>query len=259
MASVELRQKGGTATLTLTHAGRRNALNRSMWIALREHLAALAHAPDLRVIVIQGEGEHFAGGADISEFPELRGTEAQVRAYHEDVIAPALASIAAAPVPTLASIRGVCVGGGLEIAAQCDLRLCADDARLGVPIARLGFPMAPDELGALLQLVGRATALELLLEGRLLDASEAYHKGLVTRVVPAADLPRETEATAARLAGGAPLAARLNKEMVRRLTAAAPALSELERVHAFAYASSADHQEGVRAFLEKREPRFRGH
>src|SRR5690606_28826552 len=121
------------------------------------------------------------------------------------------------PVPTLAAIRGICVGGGLELAAVCDLRICSDDSRFGVPVARLGATLAYAELQGLQDLVGPSVALELLLEGRIFGADEALAKGLVGRVLPRADFDAEVEATIARICKGAPLSARWHKKFVRRL------------------------------------------
>jgi enoyl-CoA hydratase/carnithine racemase len=160
--------------------------------------------------------------------------------------------------PTIAAIEGACIGGGLEIACRCDLRICGQSARLGVPINRLGFAMAPRELEGLIALTGRAIALELLLEGGIFDAFEAQSKHLVTRVVPDARVVLETWESARRIAAGAPLAARINKRMVRRLASPAAPLSADEISFAYSYAHSADHAEGVGAFLGGREPRFTG-
>src|SRR5690606_12394491 len=121
----------------------------------------------------------------IREFPRERADHDLVQHYHREVLAPALRAVAMCPHPVVAAIEGVCVGGGLEIACQCDLRIAADSARFGVPIGRLGFPMAPDEMRGLLALAGRAATLAILLEGRVFDAAEAQRLGLLTRVVPA--------------------------------------------------------------------------
>ncbi|KDD63250.1 enoyl-CoA hydratase/isomerase domain protein [Bordetella bronchiseptica OSU553] len=165
--------------------------------------------------------------------------------------------LAACPHPVLARIEGVCVGGGLEIAAQCDLRIAAESARFGVPIGKLGFPMAPDEMRGLLDLVGRAATLAILLEGRVFDAAEALRLGLVTRTVPAAELDQAVQRSVAAILGGAPLAARINKRQARRLCAGAP-LGEDEYLDFFSYAESRDHREGVRAFLAGTAPTFTG-
>jgi len=229
-----------------------------MWIALARILHTLGEDPGLRCIILGGASGNFASGADIGEFRVLHGTREAARNYHEAIIAPALEAISACQHPTIAAIEGVCVGGGLEIACCCDLRICGESARLGVPINRLGFAMAPYELESLIALAGKATALELLLEGGLLNASQALAKNLVTRVVPDNRVALETWESARRIARGAPLAARINKCLARRLGSQKLPLDADEIAFAFSYAESADHLEGVSAFLEGREPRFTG-
>jgi len=159
--------------------------------------------------------------------------------------------------PTVALIQGACIGGGLEIAAMCDLRICGESSRFGVPINRLGLTMGYGELQGLLSLAGRAATLEILLEGRVFDAQEAYDKGLVNRIVPDAEVEREAYATAERIAARAPLVARWHKQFVERLTPRA-ALAPEEWDEGFACFGTADYREGVDAFLAKRKPQFKG-
>ncbi|AJG20663.1 enoyl-CoA hydratase/isomerase family protein [Cupriavidus basilensis] len=256
--TVAFAREGNVATVTLSHAGKLNAISVAMWRALAQGFADLSADPSLRCVVVRGADGNFAAGADIAEFPEERGDAAALRRYHEAVIAPALAAIAGCLHPTLAMIEGVCVGGGLEIACHCDLRIAAADSRFGVPINRLGFPMAPGELTGLLALAGRAVTLEILLEGRVFDAAEAREKGLLTRVVPAAALDDEVAAAVKRIVAGAPLAARINKQSIRRLAPAPAPLTAAELDAHFRYGDSADHAEGVAAFLARRPPRFSG-
>jgi enoyl-CoA hydratase/carnithine racemase len=153
----------------------------------------------------------------------------------------------------VAAIEGNCVGGGLEIAAACDLRIAGASARFGAPIMKLGFSMYPGELAGLLSLVGAATALEILLEGRLLDATEAIQKGLVTRVVADDAVHQEALATARRIARGAPLVARAHKRLIRQMAAAQVATED-----PFWFLDTADYAEGMRAFLDKRAAEFSG-
>ncbi len=251
-------RQGAIAWVTLSHPGRLNAITVAMWDQLAEIFGGLSADMDLRCVVLRGEGGNFAAGADIREFPQERGKLDSVMHYHMQVIAPALAAVAACPHPVLAQIEGVCVGGGLEIASQCDLRIAGQSARLGVPINQLGFPMAPEEMRGLLALAGRATTLEILLEGRIFNASQALAKGLLTRVLPDADLAQDVMRTAGRLAQGAPLAARLNKQTINRLSVQPEPLTRDELQSLFSYAQSRDHQEGVRAFLAGEPPVFSG-
>lgn len=256
--SVTVMRDGDIATVTLFHPDRLNAISVAMWRGLREHFERLSTDETLRCIVVRGAGGNFAAGADIAEFPEVRHGSAGVRAYHLDIIKPALQAVRDCPHPTVAAIDGVCVGGGLEIACHCDLRIATASARFGVPINRLGFPMAPDELAGLLALAGRAVTLEILLEGRVFGAREALQKGLLTRVVADGELAREISLTTQRIAQGAPLAARFNKRIIERLSPAVEPLTAEELDQCFAYCDTADHAEGIRAFLDKRLPRFVG-
>jgi len=149
------------------------------------------------------------------------------------------------------------VGGGLEIAAMCDLRICGESSRFGVPIKNLGLTMAYGELQGLLALAGRAVTLEILLEGRVFDAREALHKRIVNRVVPDADVEREAHALARRIADGAPLVARWHKQFIERL-GVMPQVSAAEWDEGFACFDTDDYRAGVQAFLAKARPRFVG-
>lgn len=255
---ITLERTGAVVTVKLHNPGKLNAISLRMWDALRTTFAALSADLSLRCIVVRGADGNFAAGADIAQFPAQRGNLAEVRRYHLETLANALRGIAECTHPTVALIEGVCIGGGLEIAALCDLRIAGESCRFGAPINKLGFPMAPDELRGLLILAGYATTLELLLEGRIFSAQEAWQKRLLTRLVPDAKVAEEAYATAARIAAAAPLAARLNKRMIRRFTPVPAPLTEEELEEFFVFAESHDHREGVQAFLEKRPPRFRG-
>lgn len=246
------------AVLTLSNPGKLNAVSVAMWQQLRAAFDGLAERePQLRAVIVRGEGGTFVSGGDIEEFPAFRFDEARLRHFHEDIVAPALAAMYQCDVPLVAQIERACVGGGLEIACQCDLRIAGEGSRFGAPIARLGFPMAPDELAGVVRVVGWATAAEVLLEARLLDAASAWQRGLVQRVVPDDQVAAEAEATAARIATGAPLAARLNKRTLR-LIAPQVSFTEAQRSALAAYASGPDHREGISAFIEKRKPTFTG-
>jgi enoyl-CoA hydratase/carnithine racemase len=159
--------------------------------------------------------------------------------------------------PLVAQIHGVCVGGGLEIAALCDLRICGEGSRFGAPIKNLGLVMAYAEMAPLVRLVGADVALEILIEGRIFGAAEAKDKRLVTRVVPDAEVAAEVAATAQRIAEGAPLAARWHKKFARRLAEARP-LTDAERDECFDCFDTEDFRIGYEAFLAKRKPRFSG-
>lgn len=249
-------ENGAIATVTLSNPGKLNALDVAMWQGLRSTFDSLSADHELRCIIVTGEGGNFAAGADIQEFATVRNNLADGMRYHTETIAQALHAISHCLHPTVAAIQGVCVGGGLEIACACDIRIASPASRFGIPINRLGFPLAPGELQGLLELVGKAAALEILLEGRVFDAAEARDKGLIHRI--AADVAAEAQQSAARIAQGAPLAARTNKQLARRLGVAVEPLTEQELKLAFAFLESQDYQEGISSFLQKIPPTFTG-
>lgn len=246
------------ATVTLHNPDKLNAVNAHMWRELKRVMEDLSADEDLRCVVVRGSGDHFAAGGDIHEFATLRDTLDRALVYHERWVGGALNAVSHCRHPVVALIRGNCIGGGLEIAAACDLRICGASARFGVPINRLGFAIAHGELRGLLRVVSPAVALELLLEGRILSADEAYAKGLVSRVVADDKLEQETAATVRRIADGAPLVARFHKHLVRRLTTQALPLGEDEIRANFAYLDSMDYRIGYDAFMARTKPRFVG-
>jgi enoyl-CoA hydratase/carnithine racemase len=250
---------GEIATVTLSNPGKLNALTVAMWAELKRAMEALSAEDALRCIVLRGAGSNaFAAGADIDEFEHARADAKQGKHYHRDLVHGALEAVASCRHPTIAMIHGPCVGGGMEIACMCDLRICGRSGRFGVPINRLGFAIGLDELAALLPVTGRAVALEILIEGRVWDAEEAHAKGLLTRVVADDDLERETRAAARRIAEGAPLVARWHKQFVRRLTPRPAPLSAAEIEENFAYFATADYRIGMQAFRERKKPQFEG-
>jgi enoyl-CoA hydratase/carnithine racemase len=166
-------------------------------------------------------------------------------------------SVAECRHPTIALIQGACVGGGLLIASQCDLRICNESARFGVPVKNLGLTESYDELQAMMRVIGPASSLEILLEGRIWAAREAYEKGLVSRVVADDMVVEEAYAAARRISDGAPLVARWHKKFIRRLLDPRP-LTQEERDEGYACFDTEDFKAGVAAFLAKQKPQFKG-
>jgi enoyl-CoA hydratase len=255
--SILCAREGATTTVTLANPGKLNAVDFAMWEDLAATMRALSDDEAIRCIILRGDGEQaFAAGGDIEEFLVRRDTVEQAMEYHAQVGA-ALQAIAACRHPTIALIQGACIGGGLEIAGQCDLRICGESSRFGAPINKLGFSMYPGEMEGLVHLAGAATVLEMLLEGRILNAAEAYAKGLVTRVVADGAVVAEGLASARRICEGAPLVASWHKQWIRRLQHDVP-LSPDELRASFDFLATEDYREGLAAFFEKRRPLFRG-
>ena len=254
---VLLARDGAIATVTLSSPGRMNALDKTMWAQLGGAMRDLGADDSLRCVVIQGDGDKaFAAGADIAEFKNERANSAQAKAYSQGGIGW-MHSVAECRHPTVALIQGACVGGGLLIASQCDLRICNESARFGVPVKNLGLTESYDELQAMMRVIGPASSLEILLEGRIWSAREAYEKGLVSRVVADDKVVEEAYAAARRISDGAPLVARWHKKFIRRLLDPRP-LTQEERDEGYACFDTEDFKTGVAAFLTKQKPEFKG-
>jgi enoyl-CoA hydratase len=248
---------GPIAIVTLSNPERRNALGLPMWEKLGDVMLRLDGDDALRCVVLRGKGEEaFGAGADISEFSTTRANSKLAREYGLRV-ERAMRAISECRHPTVAMIHGACVGGGLLVASRCDIRIAGESARFGVPVKKLGLVESHAEMQGMLDVMGYAYGLEMILEGRIWAVREAYEKGLVHRVVPDAEVEREALATARRIAEGAPLVARWHKKFARRLGDPRP-LTEAERDEAFACFDTEDFREGAAAFLTKRTPQFKG-
>lgn len=252
-----IERDGQIATVTLNNPEKLNALDLSMWQGLTDAMVTLSADDTVRCVVLRGAGDKaFAAGADIEEFRTRRFTAAQSREYGR-ITHATMRAIADCRHPTLALIQGACVGGGLEIASMCDMRICGQSSRFGVPVNRLGLVMSYGELGGLMALAGPAAALEIVLEGRVFGAAEAREMRLVNRVVADAEVPEEAYATARRIAQGAPLVARWHKQFVRRLQQSAPLRAD-EEDEAYACFDTEDFRIGFDAFVSKSRPQFVG-
>jgi len=252
--AVLLQCEGPLARVTLSHAGRFNAMSRAMWRSLRTVFEDLQNRTDLRAVLVCGQGGHFCAGGDISEYPAFRFDEAELRDFHENDVWGGLNAMLACDLPLFAQIEGNCMGAGVEIASCCDIRLAGQGARFGAPIARLGFPMAAREAQLVAREAGLATAREMLLEAAVLDAAEMKTRGFLHAVWPDAEVAEQTLARAQQATHLAPQAARLNKQTLRGVVA--QVLSPDLLAGAYRYADSAEHREGVNAFMARRKPVF---
>ncbi len=248
---------GPILRITFNRPQARNAMKLAMYEQLAQTLAGLHERPEIRVVVLRGAGDKaFASGTDISEFK--RFSSAQDAIDYENTISRILSVIEACPVPTISAIAGACTGGGMAIAACCDLRVAAANARFGMPMARtLGNCLSASSHARLAALIGPGRVKDLLLTARLVDADEARLWGLVSEVLAdEAAMQARADELAQAIAGHAPLTMRVTKETLAAL--AAPVSAELEeRLLLKAYLSQ-DFAEGVKAFLDKRAPNWTG-
>lgn len=258
---VLVQRDGPIATVVLNRPEKLNALNKAMWRLAGEAMRDLDADDTVRCVVLRGAGDKAMGpGADISEFADERSNARQAAEYG-GLMHGTMHAIKDCRHPVLALIKGLCVGGALELALMCDMRICGEGSRFGVPINRLGLVMAYPEIEALVGLVGRSVALEILFEARVFGAEEAFQKGLVNRVVADDKVEEEAYATARRIADGAPLVNRWHKKFVDRVLAGhreATPLTEAELAEGYACFDTEDFNTGYKAFLAKEKPEFKG-
>ena len=242
--------------LTLNRPEKLNALTKPMWKELGSVFKKLSNNKNLRCIIIRGKGEKsFSPGNDIGEFELERSNSKQSKDYGK-FLHSTLEAILNCPIPTVALIEGICVGGGLEIASCCDIRVCGKSSRFGVPINRLGLTMAPREMQPLINLVGKSVALEILLEGKIFDSAEALQKGLVSKIVPDREVEKEAYETSQRIADGAPLVARWHKKFAKKISNNEKIKDKLNDQGYECY-DTEDFNIGYKSFLNKTKPKFK--
>ncbi|MEK9717449.1 MAG: enoyl-CoA hydratase/isomerase family protein [Pelagibacteraceae bacterium] len=245
-----------TTEVTLNRPDKLNALTKPMWKELGTTFKKLSKDKNLRCIIIRGAGgKSFSPGNDIGEFEKERSNSKLAKAYGV-YLHGTLRAIQDCPIPTVALIEGICVGGGMEIAACCDLRICGQSSRFGVPIKRLGLTMAAKELEALLNVTTYSIAMEILLEGKIMNAQEAYEKNLVNRVVEDSKVEEETYKTAELICDGAPKVARWHKEFAKEIIKTGKVTSALNNKGYKCY-DTEDFQIGYKSFLSKTKPKFK--
>jgi enoyl-CoA hydratase/carnithine racemase len=250
---------GAVGWMIFNNPERHNALSLSMWEAIPRILDQFEGDGEIRVIVLKGAGEKsFISGADISEFDKKRAS-AEAVAEYDKIAHEASMRLSGAAKPTIAMIRGYCIGGGLGVALSCDMRIASDGSRFAIPAAKLGLGYRVSSLQPLIALIGPAFAKEIIITARQFDSAEALAMGLINRAVAGEALEEFTADYCRRIAANAPLTMSAAKRVVDEISRARNDLDRefCERLVEECF-SSADYVEGRRAFMEKRKPRFEG-
>lgn len=253
------RKDGCVGILIFNNPERHNAVSLAMWDATTRILDDFAKDDDIRVVVMTGAGgKAFVSGADISKFGDERSNEAAV-AHYNSVVEKAYATVHQFPKPTIAMIRGYCIGGGLGLAVSCDLRICSDVSRFALPAAKLGLGYGYAGIRRFVDVVGASFTKEIFFTARQFSAAEAREMGLVNRVLPDAEVEAFVMDYAATIAGNAPLTVKAVKAIVSEVTKD-ESQRDLARCNELVNkcVNSKDHQEGRAAFMEKRKPVFTG-
>jgi enoyl-CoA hydratase/carnithine racemase len=253
------RKESGVGYVIFNNPERHNAVSLDMWAATTDILESFRNDPEVRVVVVTGAGgKAFVSGADISKFESERSSTDAV-AHYNVMVAKANQTVADFPKPTIAMIKGYCIGGGLGLALCCDMRIASDNSKFGVPAAKLGLGYAYPGLKRLVDVVGPAFAKEIFYTGRQFDVAEALAMGLINRAVPADDLENYVRNYADTIAGNAPLTLKAVKFIVGETVkdGSQRDLAQADKLVADCFASQ-DYIEGRTAFMEKRKPVFTG-
>jgi enoyl-CoA hydratase/carnithine racemase len=259
MAELITRKENAVGWVIFSNPTKFNAVSHDMWMALPEAIAAFDADPEVRMIVITGDGDKaFISGADISQFEKSRGS-AEAQAVYNRAVVEAYEAPVQCSKPVVAKIRGICMGGGLGLAAACDVRIAAADAVFRMPAARLGLGYNYTGIKRFVQILGATNTSDIFFSARKFDAADALGMGFVNRVVPVADLDREVAAYCGLLAENAPLTMAAAKFAIRQtgLDSAARDLDQAARMIEVCF-NSEDYREGRKAFMEKRKPNLTG-
>jgi enoyl-CoA hydratase/carnithine racemase len=250
-------RQGSIAIVSFDRPDALNAFDLAMWRNLAATMESLSAEEDLRCVVLRGAGTRaFSAGADIAAFPVERGSREREEEYAH-WLDEGMQSIRLCRHPVVAMIMGHCLGGGAGIATMCDFRVGGEGIRFGITARNIGLWYPYAEIDPIIRMVGTGVASEMLIEGRIFSGREAYEKGLLSRVVPDADVEREAMALAQRVAEGAPLSARFHKAAIRRLRGPLPVTEDDERA-ASDFMETEDFRNACQAFIAKRKPVFRG-
>lgn len=257
--SILLDINGPVATITLNRPEVRNAFNVASWQALGDSVRKASATEGVRAIVIKGAGDKaFAAGADVKEFETHRANVLQSQAYSH-LLESSLGTVSEAPQPVIAMIRGYCVGGGCELANACDIRIAADDARIGITPAKLGIILGFQEVRELVAQMGPGKAKEMLFTGRLMDAQEALRVGWLNHVVPVDELESFTQSFIESFIHNAPLTIQAAKRAVNACLPGPDGHVVLQQIESYVRGfAGRDYQEGIASFREKRKPEFIG-
>ncbi|MEM1087294.1 MAG: enoyl-CoA hydratase/isomerase family protein [Pseudomonadota bacterium] len=254
---IRVEREGSTAHLVIDYRQRRNALTLSMWAGIERAFKVMSEERTVRAIVVHGEGDHFAAGADMSEFATHWETEAKAQAA-ADQLARATAAIEACSKPVIAAIEGSCMGAGLSIATAADIRVVASGAKFALPPAKIGASYPYSDLRRLVGLVGQGPARDLMLSARVMDAREAERVGLVSRPVEDRQTLAVATQIAEEIAALSPWALSAAKTMLNTIASGASIEPQAMRDLQVSGFASAEFKEGYTAFLEKRKPDFSG-
>lgn len=252
-------KEGAIGWITFNNPAKHNAVSKEMWEGLADAVEAFNADDDVRVIVLKGAGDKaFVAGADISKFGDERASQDAIKAYG-DSVTRGYDTLNESAKPTIAMVRGYCIGGGTGIAICCDMRICSEDAQFGVPAAKLGLGYSYQHIRKLVDLVGPSAAKEIFYTARRFNAEEARQMRLANRVLPAADLEAYVRDYAETIAGNAPLTVKSVKKIVGEIVKD-PENQDLDLCQQLydGCFDSEDYVEGRRAFMEKRKPNFVG-